>query len=793
MKILERISALPPLNVLNIGTAIFGAIFLWQITQNIIKVQNAPQEVIKKNQLRTLDQASHVTESILKIMDDPEEIITVDPRLGDIFHSLEKFESTKGEILRPPPSDIPDTLQSSPEYVKYWLEKRGGKDQLPEESLDTIRKYLDLLIQREERYPAAGAILEQTVSQEGYNALLQRIKTEFTFSHTISSNGVDMARLYFSGNEHQVESYTTINRNSEACWACHGYDAGRVLFIHTTKDVGDLIQKETLSIRQNVKQQLWMLFGVAMLYILLFTLIRASIQKQEEQQVTIQNNEERYRSLIGTASDAIMSVDQNGNIVSWNNTAENIFGYSEKEILGRKITTIIPQKYRKGHRNAFAEAVRTGHSSIIEEKKTVETLTGLRKNGEEFPMGLTLATWETAEGRFFTGIIRDITERKAAEIEMMRMALFAEHNPSPVFRINTEGIITLANKPAIKLLKIGTKKHPLVTDLLPEVKKFNFPSIIEKEALRTFEYKEKGQTFHFTVKGSREIERAHIYGTDVTKIKELTEELQNYKNHNEDELAIARNVLESELPEPVISTENFSLAYDFKPMKQIGGDIIKYKALPGNRILVGLADASGHGIPATLIALKFTARFKKAISILTKSPDKNPTEVLNSILNELNAELEKETPEESYLTAILLLIDCNEGKLYMVNAAHPPVFHLKSTNGEVERLWSTRGTIGLLTETTEELSEHTTQTHVLPFDDNDALFLYSDGLTEAENEAGKMLTTDGLEKMLHSMASLQPEEMVQKTMQNLVHYKGSENHEFEDDLSLLAIKLKKRK
>jgi len=127
---------------------------------------------------------------------------------------------------------------------------------------------------------------------------------------------------------------------------------------------------------------------------------------------SLESSERRFRSVVETASDAIISIDSRGNIVFWNRAAENIFGYSSDEAIGKSVTFIMPERFRKDHRMGMNRMTSTRKSKII--GKTVEVV-GLNKDGSEFPIELSLATWEAEEEMFFTAIIRDITQRKAEE------------------------------------------------------------------------------------------------------------------------------------------------------------------------------------------------------------------------------------------------------------------------------------------------------------------------------------------------------------------------------------------
>jgi PAS domain S-box-containing protein len=129
--------------------------------------------------------------------------------------------------------------------------------------------------------------------------------------------------------------------------------------------------------------------------------------------------DELFRAVADTASDGIISADQNGNIIYWNKAAERIFMYSASEVRGRPLTFLMPDRLRSAHQEGIKRVVATGESRL---SGKITELVGVRKNGMEFPLELSLSTWTTSEGRGFTGIIRDITQRKHVE-----RRLAAEH------------------------------------------------------------------------------------------------------------------------------------------------------------------------------------------------------------------------------------------------------------------------------------------------------------------------------------------------------------------------------
>ena len=126
----------------------------------------------------------------------------------------------------------------------------------------------------------------------------------------------------------------------------------------------------------------------------------------------LRESEKRFRSIAETASDAIIIFDSHENIFFWNQAARVIFGYRAGETRGRLLASIMPKRFSEVFRGEMDRMISAGEWGLI--GRAVE-VTGIRKNGSEFPLELTLATWRTKGEAFFTIIARDITERKRME------------------------------------------------------------------------------------------------------------------------------------------------------------------------------------------------------------------------------------------------------------------------------------------------------------------------------------------------------------------------------------------
>lgn len=128
-------------------------------------------------------------------------------------------------------------------------------------------------------------------------------------------------------------------------------------------------------------------------------------------------SEERFRSIVGATSDGVIVADDHGHVVEWNAGAEKIFGFSASEIVGHSMSRIVPHHLRAAHKAGLEAAGRAGGTRLL--NRTVE-IDGVRKDGTEVPIELTIGRWVSDGHAFFSGIVRDIGERKQAEAFLRR-------------------------------------------------------------------------------------------------------------------------------------------------------------------------------------------------------------------------------------------------------------------------------------------------------------------------------------------------------------------------------------
>ena len=138
------------------------------------------------------------------------------------------------------------------------------------------------------------------------------------------------------------------------------------------------------------------------------------ITERKRIETTLKESEAKFRSVAQSAPDAIITADETGQIAFCNTAACKMFGYSQDELIGQPLGILMPLRFRDTHQKGIANVVSGGIPRLI--GQTIE-LYGLRKPDEEFPIELSLSTWKAGEKIFYTGIIRDISERKQHEQE----------------------------------------------------------------------------------------------------------------------------------------------------------------------------------------------------------------------------------------------------------------------------------------------------------------------------------------------------------------------------------------
>lgn len=190
----------------------------------------------------------------------------------------------------------------------------------------------------------------------------------------------------------------------------------------------------------------------------------------------LRESEARARSILRTTVDAIITIDDRGSVRTFNKAAEDLFQYKSSEVIGENVNVLMPQPYRREHDGYIRNYHQTGERKIIGIGREV---TGKRKDGTTFPMYLAVSEVNVNGQRLYTGIIRDISEQRRLEQEVLRVS---EHERHRIGQDLHDGLgqmltgITLINQNIAASLK--EEHHPLakdvneITDLLKEADEY---------------------------------------------------------------------------------------------------------------------------------------------------------------------------------------------------------------------------------------------------------------------------------------------------------------------------------
>ena len=167
----------------------------------------------------------------------------------------------------------------------------------------------------------------------------------------------------------------------------------------------------------------------------------------KQTKLDLEKSQDQLQAIIHNAMDGIITINEAGEILGFNPAAEQIFGYTQQEILGKKLNLLMPEPYRSEHDGYINRYIQTGHGNII--GLSGREVVSVRKNGEQFPMELSASDMILGGQRYFIGIVRDITERKQAEEKIAHLAHYDYLTDLPnraLFLDNLEHAISLARR-----------------------------------------------------------------------------------------------------------------------------------------------------------------------------------------------------------------------------------------------------------------------------------------------------------------------------------------------------------
>ena len=235
----------------------------------------------------------------------------------------------------------------------------------------------------------------------------------------------------------------------------------------------------------------------------------------------------------------------------------------------------------------------------------------------------------------------------------------------------------------------------------------------------------------------------------------------------ENELAIAREIQTSILPSSSPELKDLRITAAYRPMTAVAGDFYDFIPVDQHRVGVLVADVSGHGVPAALIA----AMIKVALqSVVPCAHD--PREVLRGLNRILSGQL-----RDQFVTAAYLWVDTENRKALYSAAGHPPLLRLRG--GKLERIESNGIVFGMIPEPDYPVCD-------MPISPGDRFLLYTDGVIEPENASGDSFGDHKLQQVIRDNQSRPPSELVDQLLFEVRHWQPASLAQ-QDDITLIVI------
>lgn len=237
------------------------------------------------------------------------------------------------------------------------------------------------------------------------------------------------------------------------------------------------------------------------------------------------------------------------------------------------------------------------------------------------------------------------------------------------------------------------------------------------------------------------------------------------------EMEIARQIQSSILPRTLPAIHGLQLTARYVPMTSVAGDFYDTLVQDENRICVLIADVSGHGVGAALIASMLKIAFASQRHLLS-----DPAQVLTGINRTLT-----DTLENNFVTAVCIFIDTDKGTLRYSGAGHPPVILHRRTDQTIRELSDDGMILGPFPK-----AEYTSTT--VNLESGDRLILYTDGITETKNAAGSFYGDTSFKTFIETHAHLAPDDFADLLLRDLITWSGKPSDEsLDDDITLIVV------
>lgn len=507
----------------------------------------------------------------------------------------------------------------------------------------------------------------------------------------------------------------------------------------------------------------------------------------EAQVRELQRVETQFRMLLETAPDAVVIVDETGDIVLVNEQTEKTFGYKRQELLGQPVEILVPERFREQHlrhRNSFARCPqgRTMGASV--------ELYGRRRDGSEFPAEISLSPRQTEDGSLVFCAVRDVTRRKTAEKALQeseeRFELAVRGTDAGIwdwdlrsnqvyFSSRWKGMLGYTDDEIVNHFdEWKSRIHPDDSNRALETVRRYLDGEIHEYSLEHRLRHKNGTYLWILARGAAlrdddgrpyRMAGSHI---DITELKQTQEVLHD----RHVQLAAAQQIQEHLLPQRPPAIPGLDVIGASHPAEFAAGDHFDYFRMPDNSLAIVIGDVTGHGFgPALIMA---------SVHTLIRSLSQRYCDV-SDILHHANHFLCEETADHFFATVFFARVDTETRRLEYASAGHPPAY-IFDRNGELKtRLASTGIPLGIYPDETIPMG------HSVTLEEGDVVLMLTDGAIEIQSPDGDLFGVDRAIQCVQNCLDRSAQGIIDCLYETVLEFSGRESPE--DDVTAVVLKV----
>jgi sigma-B regulation protein RsbU (phosphoserine phosphatase) len=475
-------------------------------------------------------------------------------------------------------------------------------------------------------------------------------------------------------------------------------------------------------------------------------------------------------AIVESSDDAIIGLNPQGRIFSWNRGARQIYGYNNEEVVGQSIALLsLPERSDEIH-------------SLLRHLKSGETVQHLNsihlnKKGQSLYVSLSVSPVIDRLGQVLGAsvIVRDITKQLKAEEalqeaeEKYRQLFYAEQDAIILFE-HQSGKIHDLNDAALNLYGYPRRDflQLRVSDLIASAPE----NWLSRQRSTANHRNRNGQQFTAEISlGNLRLKGCNM---QVMIVRDISEKRQHEKLRQG--LALAKEFQQRLLPAEIPQIPGYDIYVQSCYCQDAGGDYYDFFTLPKTAapgVAFAVGDVSGHNVGAALLmALTKGILQNEARHSLLEA---------DRLLRILNLHLLRSATDSSFLTLFFGRIDTEKHLLYWNSAGHGPVFCYRSQQGQIIELPPNDIPLGIAAKSRYQNPQP------LQLKNGDILLIGTDGLWEAHNPKGEMFNSDRLRQIIASHRDKSAEGIFQIVMQKIAAFRQSPTAE--DDMTLMVVKL----